>query len=558
MSGWRVPGYVVEDFLGFGASSQVWRGRVSSTGEPVAFKRLAIGDGARVRAAQTEAAVLMTLDHPHLVRVHEVLPTSDAVVLVLDLADGGTLAELVAARGRITPGEVITALSPIAAALAYAHTAGVVHGDVTPSNVLFTAAGMPLLADLGVARLLDDDDVPTHSTPAFIDPAVAVGHIPGPQSDVFMLGAVTLHALTGRPLWPGETPSAALAAAAAANGDEIAAKLADLDVPDVPDGVRAVLTRALSVLPAQRGTAAEFALDLRHAGTPVAVELAAGRQRAGQSGNGGAAAEHDRNGAAPAEAPDGPPSDAFSTDAARPPFDRPRTPAADSAQSLLTHAARPRPRPTPNRGGARRARRAGVSALQARWVAAAVVIAGVALAVVTWVALGNQGTSRAAPAASSGPSVPASADAPPPPASSATATAASPSTKPTGALNPADIATVLARLDKQRERAFAHRDVALLKGVYLPGPLLDQDTKLLLRIVPEGCGLIGVHTSYDGIQVSPARTGGLTVSAQATLSDSLLSCGGKPTGRAPGSGPATLHIGLTRHGSAYLISAIDR
>ncbi len=555
MSGWRVPGYVVEDFLGFGASSQVWRGRVGSTGEPVALKRLTVGEGARVRAAQTEAAVLMTLDHPHLVRVHEVVPTSDAVVLVLDLADGGTLAELVAARGRITPGEVITALSPIGAALAYAHTAGVVHGDVTPSNVLFTAAGMPLLADLGVARLLGDDDAPTHCTPAFIDPGTAIGHLPGPQSDVFMLGAVTLHALTGQPLWPGDTPAAALAAAAAADGDEIAAKLADLDVPD---GVRAVLSRALAVLPAQRGTAAEFALDLRHAGTPVAVELAAGRSRVGEPtpDAGGAGAEPDGHDTAAATAPEVPSSDAFETDAARPPFDRPRTPAASSAQSLLTHAARPRPRPTPNRRGARRARRNGVRALQARWVAAAVVTAGVALAVVTWVALANQGASRAAPAASSAPSGPVSAAVPPPPAT--TATAASPSARPTGGVDAADVATVLTHLDKRREQAFAHRDVALLKGVYLPGPLLDEDTKLLLHIVPQGCELIGVHTNYDGIQVRAGGTDAVSVSARATLSDSLLSCGGRPTGRAPGSGPATLQIALTRHGSGYLISAIER
>jgi protein kinase-like protein len=631
MNGWRVPGYTVEQLLGFGGSGQVWRARVAATGEAVALKRITIGQPAQIRAAQAEAALLSTLDHPHLIRVHKLVPTGDAVVLVLDLAAGGTLADLVAARGRITPGEAVTALSPIGAALAYAHNAGVVHGDVTPANVLFTEVGMPLLADLGVARLLGDD-APAHSTPAFIDPAVAVGHVPGPQSDVFMLGATTLHALTGRPLWSGAGPGEVLAAAARADIDAIERRVAELDVPEP---MREVVARALSVRPEARGTAAEFALDLRHAATPVAVELDAGRARARPVLPPGAEAPGPAEDAEPPAAPAStpivsatpwaavtpeaaamaPPADttpaaglaapvagalaqpmaaaaatpaatatamafpaamgvatatatpavaataaplvATPADPARPPFDRSGDPGPDPVPALLTHVVRPRPRPLPYPRG-RRAWWLPPGLAGARWAALVVALAIATVAAVTWVALGNEGASRAAPAASSTPPTsgvpigqlpPVSASVPAaPPAPTGTATH--------GVLDAAAVSAVLSRLDQRRQRAFAKRDPALLTRVYVAGPLLSQDTALLRLIVPKGCGLMGVQISYADVRVITSTADQVTVDVNATLNDSLLSCGGTPKGRAPGSGPSRLRIALAWHGSDYLISAI--
>jgi eukaryotic-like serine/threonine-protein kinase len=534
MSGWKLPGYVVEELLGFGGSGDVWRGRTASSGEPVALKRINVGDADRLRIVHTEAALLTALDHPHLVRLHELVPTGDAVVLVLDLAEGGTLADLIEARGTITPGEVVTALAPVGAALAYAHNAGVVHGDVTPSNVLFTEAGMPLLADLGVARLLDDD-APVHSTPAFIDPAVAAGCVPGPQSDVFMLGAVTFRALTGRSIWPGDTVAEVLAAAAAGEMGGVDAALA---AAEVPDAMRTVVSRTLSVEPARRGTAAEFALDLRHAATPVGVELAAGRQR-GASTPVAPSAD-----APPALGPDAPAS-------ARPPFDRPRGNATGTPVAVLTHHVRPRPRPMP----ARRGHRAPGTRGRGRWAAVAVGVLALA-AIVAWTAVGDSKPSKAAPAGSSSaaPAGPAAIPAPTPTSSAA----ASPTASAVVPLDARGVQTVLIRLDKLRERAFAVRDPRLLSKVYVAGPLLTQDTALLNRIVPKDCRLVGVHTTYDRVQVTARGGGGVQIAVRATLAESLLVCGGTATGRAAGSGPTTLQMELTPTGSGYLIAGIKR
>ncbi len=270
-----MSGYRVEELLGAGSSGEVWRARVSATGGAVALKRIWLSDPAQRKAALSEAAMLSTLEHPHLMKLHEVRHVDDAIVLVLDLAAGGSLASLLARRGRLTVGEAITTIAPIGAALAYAHHSGVVHGDVSSANILFTDAGLPLLADLGVARLLGDTH-PVRTTPAYADPAVASGALPGPTSDVFMLGAVALHVLTGSPAWPGADPGEVFEAAATGEQPDFDARM---DRAGVPEPVRAVVARALSVEPGYRGTAADFALDLRHAADPVAVELSAGRPR---------------------------------------------------------------------------------------------------------------------------------------------------------------------------------------------------------------------------------------------------------------------------------------
>ncbi|MFN2517456.1 MAG: serine/threonine protein kinase, partial [Jatrophihabitantaceae bacterium] len=522
----------------------------ASTGEPVALKRIALGPAVPMRTLHTEAAVLAALDHPHLVRLHELVPTGDAIVLVLDLAAGGTLAELVHARGRITPGEVITTLAPVGAAVAYAHSAGVVHGDVSPSNVLFTEAGMPLLADLGVARLLGEN-TPVRSTPAFIDPAVAAGCVPGPQSDVFMLGAVTLHALTGCSVWTGNTPTEVLAAAALGETADLDALLAAVDVPQA---MRAVLSRALSLEPAQRGSAAEFALDLRHAGTPLVVELSAGRARSLPGSANSSASPTGRPADTGARAV--PAHPAASTGPARPAFDRPRPVAPTAHPPVLTHPVRARPRPVPAPRLHRTPR-----GVRARWVglgAAALALA----AALSWTAFGRGRPSQGPSGASSlpgrasilgGPVAPTRA-----PGAAPRSRQSSPSGGPRVSLDASGVRTLLVKLDASRQRAFAERDASLLGKVYSPGPLLIQDTSLLERLVPAGCGLLGVHTAYDHVRVTAASGTRVQVVVQATLSESVLTCATAATGRAAGSGPAKLRIVLTRHGSTYLIAGIER
>jgi hypothetical protein len=230
-------------------------------------------DGDPARQAR-EAALLGELDHPHLVRLIEVVHQprrggSAGVALILDLLEGGSLAALIARRGRLRPGEVVTAIAPVAAALAHAHDNGVIHGDLSPGNIVFTAEGRPVLTDLGVARVLGETAA-AEVTPAYVDPTVARGAAPGPASDVFGVAAAAFHALTGVAPWNAATPADTLRVAA----DGHLPDMFEL-APDAPPALMAVVARGLAADPHDRGSAAAFALDLRHACRPEPVRLPA-------------------------------------------------------------------------------------------------------------------------------------------------------------------------------------------------------------------------------------------------------------------------------------------
>ena len=266
-----VPGYTLEALLGRGGSGEVWRAVPRRGGEPVAVKVLVAGDPER---QAREAALLGELDHPHLVRLIEVVHQpqrggATRVALVLELLPGGSLAALLGRRGRLRPGEVVTAIAPVAAALAHAHGNGVVHGDLSPGNIVFTAEGRPVLTDLGVARVLGEAAA-AEVTPPYVDPTVARGGASGPASDVFGVAAAAFHALTGIAPWNAATPADTLAVAAAG----LLPDLGEL-APDAPPELVAVISRGLAADPHDRGSAAAFALDLRHACRPEPVRLPA-------------------------------------------------------------------------------------------------------------------------------------------------------------------------------------------------------------------------------------------------------------------------------------------
>jgi hypothetical protein len=259
-----VPGYDVVELLGFGASGEVWLARETVSGEPVALKRLRTPRDLVARdRLRREAAALACVDHPHVVRLRTVVGVGDDLVLVLDHAGGGSLAGLLAAR-RMGAGEVVTIAVPLAGALAAVHMRGLVHGDVTPANVLFTVDGRPLLSDLGVCRLVGERVGPPDvvaGTPGFLDPAVLAGEPPGPAADVHGLAAVCFAALTGR-----------------APYDEAGARrplLTDAGVAVPPDLV-AVVEAALDRDPRRRPSADEMAVAVFESGPAEPVHLSRG------------------------------------------------------------------------------------------------------------------------------------------------------------------------------------------------------------------------------------------------------------------------------------------
>jgi hypothetical protein len=264
---WAVPGYDVQALIGFGATGEVWRARELATGEFVALKRLRPdADPRALESLRREAAVLRSLDTPYVVRLRAVLGEGTDTVLVLDHAPGGSLAALLTRRGSLDPAEVVTIAAPLAQALATAHGCGFVHGDVTPANILFTAEGMPLLADLGLARLAGEAGTSVEGTAEYVDPAVAAGGEPDEAADVWGLAAVCHHMLSGTPPHEGDSADSVLDAARAGARAPLG-----LLAPTAPRPLVAAIEQALQPDLAARPDALAFASLLRrsHAAAPV-------------------------------------------------------------------------------------------------------------------------------------------------------------------------------------------------------------------------------------------------------------------------------------------------
>lgn len=216
-----MPGYVLEQQLGANGYGPVWGAREESTGALVAIKLLPMPVPQQRAHAMREASLLAAVDHPHVVPFYGAIEIEGGLALVMALADGGSLGELLATRGALPAGEVVTISAPIAEALAEVHQRGLVHGALTPESIVFTRDGRPMLADLGLSRMTGELAGPPAG---FAPPEVEAGHWPGPPADIYGLAVLVVLSLTGylpaRPLTlPGIAPAASGAVARALHPD---------------------------------------------------------------------------------------------------------------------------------------------------------------------------------------------------------------------------------------------------------------------------------------------------------------------------------------------------
>jgi hypothetical protein len=248
-----------------GATSEVWEAVRVADGRRVAVK-VAHADPESVEAAVREASLSGAAASAHVVPVESCLPVGDGrVALVMPLLRGGSLDRLVAARGHLTPGEVVTVLAPVAGALGRLHSLGVVHGDLSPGNVLLDLDGRPFLADLGLGRVVGDAPLAVWGTDGYVAPEVLMGDGPTPGSDVYALGALGWLCLTGSaPGPPGLRPQLAELSRAG----EAAARLVE------------VVDSAVAASPGARPTADELAWALFDAADAAPLHLVRGDDEA--------------------------------------------------------------------------------------------------------------------------------------------------------------------------------------------------------------------------------------------------------------------------------------
>ena len=196
--------YKIEEPLGVGGSSQVYLARDQALNRDVAVKVL---DPAAAADAKTrnmfvkEARALAQLSHPNIVAVYDVGEVDDSPFIVMEYLIGGSLKQRIEGTGPLKPGEAVKVANEIANGLAFAHSKGIVHADLKPSNILFDAADTAKICDFGIARTPQEDaDTPQlYATAMYVAPERVEGKQASVQSDVYGLGLVLYEALVGKP-----------------------------------------------------------------------------------------------------------------------------------------------------------------------------------------------------------------------------------------------------------------------------------------------------------------------------------------------------------------------
>jgi serine/threonine protein kinase len=254
--------YQILAALDHGGQGRVYRAMHPELRQELAIKLghpIASQDNAERDALVAEARVLAQLDHPNLVRVHDLGFHEHCPYVVLDYVPGRNLRDLTSDQ-RLTPQRAAEIVAQIARAVAAAHAHGITHLDLKPANILIDQHGQPRLIDFGLARqrsawiTTSETDELVAGTLLYMAPEQARGEAAqiGCRTDVFGLGAVLFDLLTGRPPRAAETIGELLKRAR--QGDVDAAGLSDTSIP--PE-LAAICLKALSTDPQQRHDSAE-------------------------------------------------------------------------------------------------------------------------------------------------------------------------------------------------------------------------------------------------------------------------------------------------------------
>ncbi|HWA97383.1 MAG TPA: serine/threonine-protein kinase [Pirellulales bacterium] len=207
--------YEILEELGRGGMGVVYKARQRGLGRVVALKAIrygAMANPAELARFRHEAAAAAKLVHPHVVPVYEVGECNGQPYFTMQYVAGRTLAARLA-DGPLPPREAAELLVSVCEAIEAAHRQGLLHRDLKPSNILIDEQGRALVTDFGLAKQVEGGNSLTHTgaivgTPAYMAPEQAAGNRGrvGPASDVYSLGAILYHMLTGRPPLQGASP----------------------------------------------------------------------------------------------------------------------------------------------------------------------------------------------------------------------------------------------------------------------------------------------------------------------------------------------------------------
>jgi len=273
-----VPGYDRLNELGRGGMGVVYRARDRRLKRTVALKMILHGSHASnelIERFQVEAEAVAQLHHPNIVQIFEVGEHQGSPYFSLEFAEGGSLDKKIAGTPQ-NPREAAELIETLAQAMQVAHQQNIIHRDLKPANILLTEDGKPKITDFGLAKRLDAESQHTQTgavmgTPSYMAPEQAAGRLDdiGPATDIYALGAILYHLLTGRPPFLAEQQL-----------DTMRQVLDDEPTPPrrlnsaIPVDLESIALKCLEKQPERRySTCEELASDLRKfmEGEPISI-----------------------------------------------------------------------------------------------------------------------------------------------------------------------------------------------------------------------------------------------------------------------------------------------
>ena len=250
MVGTQLDKYELLQKIGEGGMATVWRGRHTTLDREVAIKilhpHISASPRNRKRFAR-EARAIEHLDHDNILKIYDYSGVdANNCYIVTEFVEGHTIQQLLDARG-LLPSEVVAMIGlELSEALHYAHVANIIHRDLKAENVMVRADGTVKLMDFGIARFLDESTVTMTGalvgSPAYMSPEQALERPVDARSDLFSLGTLFFHMITGRLPFSGTNPSVILRNIIEGNRSEV------LEVqPGVSPRLASVVERLLQV-----------------------------------------------------------------------------------------------------------------------------------------------------------------------------------------------------------------------------------------------------------------------------------------------------------------------
>ena len=275
---WRLGNYQIFEEIGRGGMGVIYRARQRHSKRVVALKRVLSyhGDSRQtLERFRREAEAAASLDHPNILPIYEVGEADGLPFFTMKYAPGGSLYKAAPAfHGRTS--ECVALIAKVTRAVSHAHTAGILHRDLKPGNILLDGRSEPLVSDFGLAKWMDGETDFTRSlavfgTPGYMAPEQAHGQraLVGPPADIYSIGAILFELITGRPPFLGEHALAVIHQAA----DSPAPKLRSL-VATIDRDLETICAKCLERDPQSRyASAAELARDLERwqEGCPIAA-----------------------------------------------------------------------------------------------------------------------------------------------------------------------------------------------------------------------------------------------------------------------------------------------